>query len=69
MYKEENMEEGKMEAEKITILNTEKGSEKKTDGNAEETKGNSVSQTRQIELLNQLNGKMDALLAANNISL
>lgn len=67
---EEITKEMKAATEEKMILNVEKAdTEKKTDGDAEETKGASKAQANQTELLQQINMKMDALLAANNISL
>lgn len=67
---EEIKQEMKAEKEEDVILNVEKaGDEKKSDGDAEEKKGVSKAQTNQTKLLQEINMKMDALLAANNISL
>ena len=69
MFKEKTMEEMRTATEENMILSMETGGEKKTDGYATETKRKSEIKADQTELLNQINMKMDALLAANNISL
>lgn len=57
------------EAEKEIILENESGAEPKKDEAAKEEEGESKIPQNQTELLQQINMKMDALLAANNISL
>ena len=47
----------------------ESGAEPKKDEAAKEEEGKSTIPQNQTELLQQINMKMDALLAANNISL
>ena len=56
------------EAEKEIILEKESGAEPKKDEAAKEEEKSTIPQN-QTELLQQINMKMDALLAANNISL
>lgn len=57
------------EAEKEIILENESGEEPKKDEAAKEEEEKSTIPQNQTELLQQINMKMDALLAANNISL
>lgn len=57
------------EAEKEIILENESGEEPKKDEAAKEEEGESTIPQNQTKLLQQINMKMDALLAANNISL
>ena len=56
------------EAEKEIILEKESGAEPKKDEAAKEEEKSTIPQN-QTEILQQINMKMDALLAANNISL
>lgn len=57
------------EAEKAIILEKESGAEPKKDEAEKEEEGKTTIPQNQTELLQQINMKMDALLAANNISL
>lgn len=57
------------EAEKEIILEKESGAEPKKDEAEKEEEGKTTIPQNQTELLQQINMKMDALLAANNISL
>ena len=57
------------EAEKEIILEKESGAEPKKDEAEKEEEEKSTIPQNQTELLQQINMKMDALLAANNISL
>ena len=63
------MEEMKAIPEKEIIIKTETGSEPTKEPDTEIREGKSTVPKSQTELLQQINMKMDALLAANNISL